>query len=77
MPIYDFKCPYCGYEHEVLCKSDVVVECSECGCEMYKKASAPAIHFKGGGWTENPHKTAREDKALLGKAKKELQNETV
>lgn len=49
MPIYDFKCPSCGEQEELLVKShDAEVHCSMCNESMQRVASATnCIVWKG------------------------------
>jgi len=56
MPTYDFTCPECGREQERvlrLSESNTPQQCSrdECSAWLVKEASAPALKFKGAGWT--------------------------
>jgi putative FmdB family regulatory protein len=52
MPIFEFKCPKCGkYLERVLSIAIAPFKCPVCGELMEKLISAPAIHFKGDGWT--------------------------
>lgn len=52
MPLYEYKCRACGHLFERIRKfSDPPLnECPECGGEVEKLISAPAIQFKGDGW---------------------------
>jgi putative FmdB family regulatory protein len=64
MPLYQFVCPKCGTEVELMKKLDDVTVplCCEEGCsvEMVKVLSAPAFHLKGGGWAkDNYHKRTK------------------
>ena len=63
MPIYEFECPKCKFRTEVTARiTDTVTPpmCVEEGCdglqEMQRILSAPAINFKGSGWTPKFHK---------------------
>lgn len=58
MPIYDFECPECGEEQEVLAKHDAEVVC-KCGAEM-KKLIRPfgAYYIKGDNSASVRPKTA-------------------
>ncbi len=53
MPIYEYACPTCGKEFEVLQRfSDEPVRvCPTCGADQVrKKISATSFVLKGGGW---------------------------
>jgi len=52
MPLYEYQCRACGHRFERIRKfSDPPLnECPECGGEVEKLISAPAIQFKGEGW---------------------------
>ena len=52
MPLYEYECLQCGERFEEIRKfSDPpLTEHEECGGELRKLLSAPAIQFKGTGW---------------------------
>ena len=52
MPLYDYQCKKCGHRFERIQKfSDPELkECPECGGEIERLLSAPAVQFKGSGW---------------------------
>ncbi|MGZ5093135.1 MAG: FmdB family zinc ribbon protein [Burkholderiales bacterium] len=53
MPIYEYRCSACGYEHEYLQKvSDPrLTTCPECGKATFdKQVSAAGFQLKGNGW---------------------------
>jgi putative FmdB family regulatory protein len=52
MPLYEYQCLKCSTRSEVLQKfSDPPpTVCSECGGELKKLISSPAIQFKGSGF---------------------------
>jgi putative FmdB family regulatory protein len=53
MPIYEYRCTVCGYQHEYLQRmSDApLTDCPECGKRTFSKlVSAAGFHLKGGGW---------------------------
>lgn len=53
MPIYEYRCTDCGYQHEYLQRmSDApLTDCPECGKSTYSKlVSAAGFQLKGGGW---------------------------
>jgi putative FmdB family regulatory protein len=58
MPLYEYQCRECAHLAEVLQKfSDPpMTVCSECGGEMKKLFSSPAIQFKGSGFHINDYK---------------------
>ena len=52
MPIYEYECQSCGKRTEVLQRMDEapLAACPQCGGEVKKLISAPAVQFKGSGW---------------------------
>ena len=52
MPIYEYECRQCGKRSELLQRMDdpPMAACPECGGEVRKMISAPAVQFKGSGW---------------------------
>jgi putative FmdB family regulatory protein len=52
MPIYEYQCQSCGKRTEVLQRMDdaPLAACPQCGGEVKKLFSAPAVQFKGSGW---------------------------
>src|ERR1035437_1132590 len=52
MPLYDYRCHLCGKTFEVRQKfADAVLTVHEnCGGEMERLISLPALQFKGTGW---------------------------
>ena len=52
MPIYEYQCLSCGKRTELLQRMDdpPLATCPECGGEVKKLLSAPAVQFKGSGW---------------------------
>jgi len=58
MPIYEYQCQACGKKTELLQKmSDPpLATCPQCGGEVKKLISSPAIQFKGTGWYVTDYK---------------------
>lgn len=52
MPIYEYQCQSCGKRTELLQRLDEppLAACPQCGGEVKKLISAPAVQFKGSGW---------------------------
>ncbi len=52
MPLYEYKCHGCGKTFEVIQKfSDEPLKTHvECGGDLERLLSAPALQFKGSGW---------------------------
>ena len=74
MPFYEYECPHCGYQDEVLQKiSDKPLKkCPNCGKNGLKKLiSAPVFRLKGSGWYETDFKSDKENKRNLHGADKE------
>jgi putative FmdB family regulatory protein len=74
MPFYEYECPHCGYQEEVLQKiSDKpLTTCPSCGKKGLRKlVSAPVFRLKGSGWYETDFKSDKENKRNLHGAEKE------
>lgn len=52
MPLYEYECLKCGKRTELLQRfADApLAACPQCGGEVKKLLSAPAVQFKGSGW---------------------------
>ena len=52
MPLYEYRCQSCGKVTEVLQRfaDPPLAACPQCGGEVKKLFSAPAVQFKGSGW---------------------------
>lgn len=57
MPMYDYKCQSCNLLKEMYFKfpTPLKVFC-QCGKEMQRQISKPAVHFKGSGFYETDYK---------------------
>ena len=58
MPLYDYVCPECGVEFEIICSiadRDKRKLC-ECGATAKRVMSGGAFMLIGGGWSGNAHK---------------------
>ena len=74
MPFYEYECPHCGYDEEVLQKitDKPLTKCPNCGKKGLKKLmSAPVFRLKGSGWYETDFKSDKENKRNLHGAEKE------
>jgi putative FmdB family regulatory protein len=80
MPFYEYECPHCGYDEEVLQKINdkPLTKCPSCGKKGLKKLiSAPVFRLKGSGWYETDFKGDKENKRnLAGADKEEAKSET-
>ena len=80
MPFYEYECPHCGYDEEVLQKINdkPLTKCPSCGKKGLKKLmSAPVFRLKGSGWYETDFKGDKENKRnLAGGDKEEPKTET-
>lgn len=52
MPLYEYQCKKCQKVFEIIQKfsDQELSECDDCGGELERLLSAPAIQFKGSGW---------------------------
>ena len=57
MPLYEYQCKQCAHRFEKIQSFSAPEEklCPECGGEVEKLISAPAIQFKGAGWYVNDY----------------------
>ena len=72
MPLYDYQCKKCGHRFERIQKfSDPELkECPECGGEIERLLSAPAVQFKGSGWYVTDYAKKSESSASSGSSEK-------
>jgi putative FmdB family regulatory protein len=79
MPFYEYECPHCGYDEEVLQKINdkPLTKCPSCGKKGLRKLmSAPVFRLKGSGWYETDFKGDKENKRnLAGPDKEEAKSE--
>lgn len=69
MPIYEYQCQSCGYEHEVLQKMGAapLINCPTCSKpQLKKKISVAGFRLKGSGWYETDFKNGSK-KNVAGK----------
>jgi len=74
MPFYEYECPHCGYDEEVLQKINdkPLTKCPKCGKKGLRKLmSAPVFRLKGSGWYETDFKSDKEKQRNLAGAEKE------
>jgi putative FmdB family regulatory protein len=80
MPFYEYECPHCGYDEEVLQKINdkPLKKCPSCGKNGLRKLmSAPVFRLKGSGWYETDFKSDKDNKRnLAGADKDEPKSET-
>ena len=57
MPTYEYVCRNCGHGFEVVqsMRDEPLTICDECGGELRKVFTAPAISFKGSGFYATDH----------------------
>jgi putative FmdB family regulatory protein len=57
MPTYEYRCRDCGHSFDIVQKmsDDQLTHCPECGGDLRKVFTAPAISFKGSGFYANDH----------------------
>jgi putative FmdB family regulatory protein len=77
MPLYEYRCKNCGASFEVFQKVNEtqLKKCINCGGELEKVISPPALQFKGKGWyvTDYAQKNTseKEEKPATQKEKSE------
>jgi putative FmdB family regulatory protein len=52
VPLYEYRCKACGHQFEKIQSFSAPEEkvCPNCGGEVERLLSAPAVQFKGSGW---------------------------
>lgn len=78
MPFYEYECPHCGYDEEVLQKitDKPLTKCPSCGKKGLRKLmSAPVFRLKGSGWYETDFKSKENQRNLHGADKEEAKSE--
>ncbi len=63
MPIYEYQCEQCGYQHEALQKMGdaPLTTCPSCKSEALKKVvSAAGFRLSGNGWYETDFKSTKQ-----------------
>ncbi|HTG48366.1 MAG TPA: FmdB family zinc ribbon protein [Actinomycetota bacterium] len=70
MPTYEYVCKACGHRFEVVrsIHDDPLTSCPDCGGELRKVFTPPAITFKGSGFYATDHGKKRSQ-AASGKEK--------
>jgi putative FmdB family regulatory protein len=74
MPFYEYQCPHCDFDEEVLqsINDKPLKKCPSCGKAGIKKLiSAPVFRLKGSGWYETDFKSDKENKRNLAGPDKE------
>lgn len=76
MPIYEYQCQSCGKRTELLQRMDdpPLATCPECGGEVKKLISAPAVQFKGSGWYVTDY-AGKGSSGKAGESKSETKTE--
>lgn len=77
MPIYEYQCKQCGERHEIIQRfSDApLTHCPQCGGEMKKLISSPAIQFKGSGFYKTDYSSSKPSESK-SESKSETKTET-
>lgn len=92
MPLYEYQCQKCHHRFEVLQKLNEksLETCPECGGQLVRLISSPAIQFKGTGWYitdyahknspsggngHNGHKHAQKESGSSDKSEKKAENQ--
>jgi putative FmdB family regulatory protein len=69
VPLYEYKCPKCRHVFERIQKFSDKPEanCPKCDIEAERQLSAPAVHFKGGGWYITDSRKDKKDRDAKAK----------
>ncbi len=81
MPIYEYQCSQCKERHEIIQRISEAppAHCPQCGGEMKKLISSPAIQFKGSGFYKTDYPSARSKQSSSdskGESKGDTKSET-
>lgn len=78
MPIYEYECLQCGKRTELLQRMDEapMAACPQCGGEVRKLISAPAVQFKGSGWYVTDYAGKKGAAAGKSESKSEAKSES-
>jgi len=74
MPFYEYQCPECGAEKEILhgINAKPEIACEQCkGANLQRLISAAGFRLKGGGWYETDFKGGGSKRNIAGDAKAE------
>ena len=76
MPLYEYECRQCHQRLEKIQSFSAPPEkvCPQCGGELERVISAPAIQFKGGGWYVNDYAKSGAKKAPVDGAEKKSES---
>lgn len=78
MPLYEYKCEKCGKRVEILQRvSDPPYShCPNCGGDMKKQFSSPAIQFKGSGFYKTDYPSKTSTATSTGESKSESKSDS-
>ena len=78
MPIYEYQCQQCKERHEIIQRfSDApLTHCPQCGGEMKKLISSPAIQFKGSGFYKTDYASSGSRSSESSAAKTETKSDS-
>ncbi len=78
MPIYEYECLQCGKRTELLQRMDdaPLATCPQCGGNVRKLISAPAVQFKGSGWYVTDYAGKKGASAGKSETKSESKSES-
>jgi len=48
-PLYDYRCPKCGYFEETRPRDDILIPCPSCGKTARRYPSVPTVITESGG----------------------------
>lgn len=70
MPLYEYKCHKCGKQFEVMQKfsDDPLKVHEDCGGDVERLLSAPALQFKGSGWYITDYAKGKSSATPAGKS---------
>lgn len=80
MPIYEYQCPKCRQQTEILHQSQERRRpvCTECGGRMKKMISSSAFILKGSGWYVTDYPSTSRKKGMDAEKKaKEKKKDTI
>lgn len=78
MPVYEYECPNCGKQYEVVQKfsDEPLSRCPACGGRVHKLISRTSFILKGTGWYVTDYASPERKKAAEAEGKSDKETES-